>query len=255
MAFRAAVGRPGRFVNGPDGGHCRCLTLVAEKHVAFVSDEGFILPDRLGDYVSELVLKMPQRPPLHLINVHACPRPVTFDETPCEQWRRPSEARVYYSDVVSCELVARAAAGKHVVAAGDFNEAHEWDVRHNTRSSHEFLSRLESAGFADVTRGAWASEVTTQTKHPHQVDRIFASTQTSIAVDAAELSLDADDGLTDHLPITFTVVPLGQTHTGQRRRTTDGASRFTVGAALTGAPLEALHLACHRTADRSASPA
>lgn len=112
---------------------------------------------------------------------------------------------MYYPDVVSSELAARVAAGKDVVAAGDFNEAHDWDARHNTLTTYEFSSRLESAGLADQPRRAWSAVVTMQTKHPHQVDSVFASAGASVVVDAVESSSGPHDGLSDHFPITFTV--------------------------------------------------
>jgi hypothetical protein len=201
------AGFPGSLQPLRDRGHCRSLTLVADHLVPHVRDEGFVLPELFMDYVGESVLRLPGTQPVHLLNVHASPRPVTFDETPYEAWRRPSEARVYYSDVISGELGARVAAGKRVVAVGDFNEAHDWDAAHQTRTSHEFFSRLESLGLRDVTRRAWSADVTTQTKHPYQVDRIFASGATSVEVEAVAASLGRDDGLSDHLPITFALIP------------------------------------------------
>lgn len=110
------AGFPGSLQPLRDRGHCRSLTLVADHLVPHVRDEGFVLPELLMDYVSESVLQLPGTDPIHLLNVHASPRPVTFDATPYEAWRRPSEGRVYYADVISRELGIRVAAGKRVVA-------------------------------------------------------------------------------------------------------------------------------------------
>ncbi len=200
-------GFPGGLQPLRDRGHCRSLTLIADHLVPHVRDEGFVLPELLMDYVSESVLQVMGKPSIHLLNVHASPRPVSFDETPYEAWRRPSEAHVYYSDVISSELAARVAAGKRLVAVGDFNEAYAWDDRHRTSTSEEFFSRLESLGMLDVTLRTWSSEVPTQTKHPYQVDRIFASGGTTVVMEGVEAALGEDDGLSDHLPIAFTVVP------------------------------------------------
>ena len=94
-----------------DRGHCRSLTLIADGLVPLVHDAGFVRAGLLDEYVSELVLQPPGRAPLHLVNVHASPRPVAFDEAPYASWRRPSEARVFYSDVISSELAESSCRG------------------------------------------------------------------------------------------------------------------------------------------------
>lgn len=198
-------GFPGVLQPLRDRGHCRSLTLIADALVPYVRDEGFVLPELLSDYVSECVLQLPGASPIHLVNVHASPRPVAFAEAPYAAWRRPSEARVFHSDVISSELAARVEAGRQVVAVGDYNEAHAWDVRHRTSTSQEFFSRLASHGLLDVTHRAWGAEVTTQTKHPYQVDRIIASKGTSVMVADPAAAVGEDDGLSDHLPISFTL--------------------------------------------------
>lgn len=127
-----------------------------------------------------------------------------FDETPFLAWRRAAEAHVYYSDVISQELVALAKTGGLVVA-GDFNEAHAWDLSHKTTTSAEFFDRLATNGLVDVTARAWLGEVTTQTKHPYQVDRIFASTDVDVEVKEAAEAIGPDDGCSDRFPIAFSI--------------------------------------------------
>lgn len=81
-------GFPGGLQPLRDRGHCHSLTIVADKLLPWVRDEWFVLGDRLMDCVSELVLQLPDRAPLHLVDVQASARPVAFAETPYAPWRR-----------------------------------------------------------------------------------------------------------------------------------------------------------------------
>jgi len=90
--------------------------------------------------------------------------------------------------------------------AGDFNEAYGWDTKYGTDSCAEFFGRLADGSYVDATRAAWPEEVTTQTAQPYQVDRIFGSDGLEVRLSAdPKLCVGADEGLSDHLPITFTV--------------------------------------------------
>jgi len=91
------------------------------------------------------------------------------------------------------------------VAVGDFNEALLWDERHRTTTSAEFFERLRTNGLIDVTADAWPQEVMTQTKQPYQVDRIFRTEGVTIEVQPAAVAIAADDLLSDHLPVAFTL--------------------------------------------------
>lgn len=185
-------------------GHCRSVTLVADALVAHVGPVSYVLPDILGDYVSEMVVMLPGKAPLHLFNVHASPRPVE-DSSGFLNWKRDAEKYVYHSDVVTSVLAARAGSGADVLAVGDFNEAWLWDERYKTTTSHEFFNRLDSCGLADATMAHWGTEVTTQVKHPYQVDRLFATKGVELLVDRPSTSIGPDDLRSDHLPISFTL--------------------------------------------------
>lgn len=187
-----------------DRGHCRSLTLVADRLASYVDTASYVLPETLGDYVCEVVLTLPGTTPLHLINVHASPRPIDAPDA-FTAWKRDAERYVYYSDVVTSLLAARAGTGADVLAVGDFNEAWLWDKRHHTTSSQEFFERLARHGLIDLTMAGWEREVTTQVRHPYQVDRIFATTHVELVLSSPELSIGPDDGQSDHLPITFTL--------------------------------------------------
>ncbi len=188
-----------------DRGHCRSLTLVAERLVGQVDSASYVLPEVLADYVSELVVTLPGAEPLHVFNVHASPRPVDDPEV-FLTWKRDAESRVYHSDVVSSVLAERAGTGVDVLAVGDFNEAWLWDERHRTSSSKEFFERLASHGFTDVTMKHWGAEVTTQVQHRYQVDRLFATEGVKLALSDPSQSIGPADGMSDHLPITFTLL-------------------------------------------------
>ncbi len=60
-------------------------------------------------------------------------------------------------------------------------------------------------GLIDVTADAWPQEVTTQTKQPYQVDRIFRTEGVTVEVQPAAVAIAADDLLSDHLPVAFTL--------------------------------------------------
>jgi len=46
---------------------------------------------------------------------------------------------------------------------------------------------------------------TTQTKQPYQVDRIFRTEGVTVEVQPAAVAIAADDLLSDHLPVAFTL--------------------------------------------------
>jgi endonuclease/exonuclease/phosphatase family metal-dependent hydrolase len=61
-------------------------------------------------------------------------------------------------------------------------------------------------GYIDATRASWPAELTTQTAQPYQVDRIFGSDGIEVRLSAnPTLCIGLDDGLSDHLPISFTI--------------------------------------------------
>lgn len=184
-------------------GHCRTVTLIADKHTEAVESASFLLPELLGDYVAQVRLAPPGCEPVTLVNVHASPKPVMFDEAPFGAWRRRAEVHVYYSDVISSELAVLAKTGG-LIAAG-FNEAHAWDLSHNTTMSAEFFDRLANQGLVDVTARAWPQEVTTQTRHQYQVDRIFATSDVDVSVKDAAEAVGLDDGCSDHFPLAFSL--------------------------------------------------
>jgi hypothetical protein len=188
-----------------DRGHCRSVILVAEAVLPYVQSSRFVLPEVLDDYVAEVVVCGDGRAPLTLVCVHASPKALLSDEAPHTAWRRDAEVRIFYSDVITGELAALATDGHRVLAAGDFNEAMSWDPAYRTTTSAEFFGRLGTHGFRDVTASVWDGEVTTQTRHPYQVDRIFATADVEVALEPHETSLGPNDGLSDHLPISFTL--------------------------------------------------
>jgi len=185
-------------------GHCRSLTLVAEGLATHVQSASYVLPETLGDYVSETVLTLPGTAPLHLFNVHASPRPVD-EPAAFLEWKRDAERYVFHADVVASVLTARAGEGADVLAVGDFNEAWLWDDKHGTSSSQEFFDRMASHGLTDVTMTHWGGEVTTQVKHPYQVDRLFATKGVELVLAQPTLSIGPPDELSDHMPVTFTL--------------------------------------------------
>lgn len=125
-----------------------------------------------------------------------------------ERLQRRAERPPWYADVIADELVRLLPTTHpgHVLAGGDFNEAYGWDTKYGTDSCAELFRRLADGSYADATRAAWPAELTTQTAQPYQVDRIFGSERLEVRLSAdPTLCVGADDGLSDHLPITFTV--------------------------------------------------
>lgn len=165
----------------------------------------------LGSYVARVDVKTAAGESLTVVSVHASPNPLTAlhaDLVPAADLMRRAERHAWYADVIGHELIRlhREASSVHVLAAGDFNEAYGWDKRYATDSCAEFFARLADGGLIDATQAAWSAEVPTQTAHPYQVDRIFGSRGLEVRLpNDPTMCLSSDDGLSDHLPITFTV--------------------------------------------------
>lgn len=185
-------------------GHCQSLALVSERLSGAVVSASFVLPELLCDYVNELVLQIDGLAPLHVFNVHASPRPLD-DPLLYPECKRDAERYVYHSDVISSVLVERAKSGADVLAVGDFNEALLWDSRYKTDTSQQFFSRLEAAGLRDVTLDRWGEEISTQIRHPYQVDRVLATGRVLINLAEPSQSIGPSDECSDHKSISFVI--------------------------------------------------
>lgn len=191
--------------------HCRSAVLVDSRALTPTDPGRYLHADVLGQYVAGIAVKTENGARLTVVSVHASPNPLTAEHREAAQpdrLRRQSERQVWYADLVGEELLRVLDRTKPdpVLAAGDFNEAYGWDASHGGDSSAEFFRRLGDGGFVDVTQAAWRREVSTHTSKPYQVDRIYGSRglNVQVAIDPG-LSLGPDDGLSDHLAISFSV--------------------------------------------------
>jgi endonuclease/exonuclease/phosphatase family metal-dependent hydrolase len=190
---------------------CRSAILVDRRVLTPAAPAMYLREAVLGNYVARTDLKMTSGGRLTALSVHASPNPLSLDHramVSAEHLQRQAERHPWYADVIGDEMVQLLAATRpdHVLAAGDFNEAYGWDSRYRTDSCAEFFGKLASGGYIDATRAAWPEELSTQTAQPYQVDRIFGSEGLQVRLPADPTrSVGLDDGLSDHLPIVFTV--------------------------------------------------
>lgn len=202
---------------------CRSAVLIDSRSITPVTAGDYLHAGVLGNYVARVEVEAEGGGRLTVVSVHASPNPLTPEHWMAvpERLRRQSEQHPSYADVVGDDLIRLLAQLKpdHVLAAGDFNEAYGWDSSHDTDSSAEFFCRLIEGGYVDATQAAWQTEVATQTAQPYQVDRIFGSSGLSVHVDPDPAQcVGSDDGLSDHLPLAFSV-------TLPQSRLADGAQR------------------------------
>lgn len=191
------------------GRQCRSAVLVDRNVLEVNSSGGYLHESLLGSYVAQVGLTSSEGGRLTVVSVHASPNPLTPEHREAvdvQRLKRRSEKHVWYADVVADELVRlldRARPG-HVLAAGDFNEAHAWDDTYRTDSSAEFFGRLADGGYVDATMAAWKKEHTTQVAQRYQVDRVFGSAGLDVHLASEPTDcLGRDDELSDHLPIRF----------------------------------------------------
>lgn len=190
---------------------CRSALLIDRNVLTPAGRAEYLNEVILGSYIARADVTTASGGPLSVLSVHASPNPLTPEHqamVSAERLRRRAERHPWYADVIADELVRllQMIRPGHVLVAGDFNEAYGWDTKYGTNSCAEFFGRLADGSYVDATRAAWPEEVTTQTAQPYQVDRIFGSDGLEVRLSAdPKLCVGADDGLSDHLPITFTV--------------------------------------------------
>jgi hypothetical protein len=179
--------------------------------------------DVFDSYVAGALLHLPSIGDTVALSVHASPSAVT--ERDLERWPRPlpdprdggagrrRHPTLFYSDLV-LEAIHRLAEQMPVLAAGDFNEAREWDTdpRHQGHTwGQEYFDRLRSYRLIDVTYRLWQEERRTRF-HPSdpalQLDRVIATPDVERCITGAALDpgwgSDPDLAvLADHTPVWF----------------------------------------------------
>lgn len=182
-------------------------------------------------YVAAAVVDLPQIGETLCVSVHASPNPVSATDRASWPWplvpprsgsrdgryvRRMGE--LFYSDLMLEALRrARSVSGLPVLAAGDLNEARQWDADHRneTWGSEFFETSVPKSGLQNVTWDLWRAERRTRfhrTQPPYQLDVFLASPPLALEglsarVDEAWVDKESfwEQQLSDHAPVWLSV--------------------------------------------------
>jgi hypothetical protein len=107
----------------------------------------------------------------------------------------------------SVKRVRGAAEAGGVIAAGDWNEARGWDVRHPGGGGVEFFERVQAAGFDDVCchHGDEGDPTHGDAEQGLHLDHVFVSDSIPVAVKVEKDAMPRRDWPADHRPVEFTI--------------------------------------------------
>ena len=180
-----------------------------------------------GSYLVGLHVLLPgDTAPLLAVSVHASPRVV--DEHNLEIWdslaARPrprvgagagaGAGRLFDADMVLATLAECALQGS-VLAAGDFNEARDWDDSHPGEWGRDFFERARKHRLQSPLFELWGEERTTRFNprgRSYQLDHLLATREVAALVTEAWVDDRWDDaesrhGRSDHAPVWFALDP------------------------------------------------
>ncbi|MFM7059664.1 MAG: hypothetical protein ACKOZL_00535 [Actinomycetes bacterium] len=143
-----------------------------------------------------------------LMSIHASPTRVSEDAR--TQWSdliggRAVEMRrcgLWDSDLVleTIAHVRETSGAEGVIAAGDWNEARNWDRKHPNGGGVEFFTNVRSAGFDDVC--CPGDKDGAPTRDDLRIDHVFASRSIGKMIEVTGLGADPP---ADHRPVGFTI--------------------------------------------------
>jgi hypothetical protein len=187
--------------------------LIVRSGIGVVKD-GWDFPTRgyHGSYVAAAMLHHPPLGPVVLMSVHASPNPVSEDWE--SLWRNTGHSlppeyrgRLWDSDLVveSVRLVAESAGGVPVIAAGDWNEARNWDRDHAGGSGAAFFKHLGARGLIDACcpNGIDAQPTHGSDGRALRLHHIVTTKNIPFAVDIEPPTGEAWPA--DHRPVEFTI--------------------------------------------------
>ena len=162
-----------------------------------------------GSYVGSALAKHPTLGELVLMSVHASPTRVS--EEWAATWKRvggvmPPQYRgaLWDSDLV-VESIGRVADKGKVIAAGDYNEARNWDVNHAGNAGAGFFGCVAERGLVDACCTGGFDAVATRGEEGHgglRLDHVFTSRSLVGRVVVTGLGSSAP---ADHRPVEFTI--------------------------------------------------
>lgn len=162
-----------------------------------------------GSYVGSALVNHPTIGELVLMSVHASPSRVS--EEWATTWHRvggelPESYRgeLWDSDLV-VESIGRVADVQKVIAAGDLNEARNWDLTHPGDSGAAFFGRLAERGLVDTCCEDGSDAAATHGDPDHgglRLDHVMTSRLLSDRVVVTGVGSEAP---ADHRPVEFTI--------------------------------------------------
>lgn len=202
------------FTPAVEDGDFRCRSMVAIRSSSNLLASQFALPTARyhGSYLATAMVNLPDLGPIVLASVHASPTRPTIDQRSLwpddlvEPSPRPTgNGELWDSDYVLATLAHHALAGRHVLAAGDFNEARAWDGDHPGAWGAEYFEAAQLAGLVDVTFRHWG-KTERATHGPYQDDHIFATAAVDDLITRTDVERDA--GESDHHPVAFVLTTI-----------------------------------------------
>jgi endonuclease/exonuclease/phosphatase family metal-dependent hydrolase len=158
-----------------------------------------------GSYVATLVTDLPGIGPTRLMSVHASPKRVSADWQ--QQWIAcgvdlPTGRTCGRWDADLLLETVRIAASDvgGVIAAGDWNEAREWDSTHPNDGGVEFFNNVKPEELVDVC--CPGDKDGAPTRGDLRIDHVFASPSVSEVIEVTGLCADRP---ADHHPVEFTI--------------------------------------------------
>jgi hypothetical protein len=166
-----------------------------------------------GSYVAAAGIELAGIGRVVLMSVHASPNRVS--EAWAKNWKdcdqdlpdgRPS-CGLWDADLVLRSVELTAASGVPVIAAGDWNEARDWDRDHPGEAGAEFFAKVGAAGLTDRCCPAGRDGAPTHRGPDGRelcIDHVF-TTATAPHVEVRPPAEPVVFGPADHRPVEFTI--------------------------------------------------
>lgn len=164
--------------------------------------------DYHGSYVAAAAIDLPTLGEVVLLSAHASPTALDAEASPwtgehptARNLEGRGGGRLWHSDYVLSSVRALVQAHRHVLVAGDFNEARRWDEIYGGTWGVDFFMAVENAGLRDLTYSAWDNRED-DTRDGWQIDHAFATEELAALAGRPEVGPPwPTPDATDHRPL------------------------------------------------------
>ena len=181
----------------------RCRSLVAVHAGADIESEPFALATAAfhGSYLAAARLHLPNGPSIIAVSVHAAP--ARLESHYRASWpgalpapRLAADGVLWDADLVATTL-ARVAEQHPTLAAGDFNDARDFDDQMGRPWAVEYFATLHEAGLIDSTYSRW-DDSERPTRGTFQIDHVLATADIDAMIHDPQVMPAAGS---DHAPL------------------------------------------------------